>query len=93
MYQAILKVQPIDCTADCSLVIGRWNEQVFVTIFRARVDSAAMHVKVNPGEFNSVMPWTMYGNMTEEHLKAIFAYLKTIQPVKNQVQKFVAAAQ
>jgi hypothetical protein len=36
------------------------------------------------------MPWTMYGKMKEEYLKAIFAYLKTVPPIKNQVIKYTA---
>ncbi|MGE5393816.1 MAG: cytochrome C [Candidatus Saccharibacteria bacterium] len=78
-------------TPDAETGIGGWNEDVFVNKFRARVDSVAMNAKVNPGEFNSIMPWTMYGNMNEEDLKAIFAYLKTVKPIKNQVEKFKPA--
>lgn len=78
-------------TPDPETGIGNWNEEAFVNMFRARVDSVAMNTKVNPGEFNSVMPWTMYGNMNEEDLKAIFAYLKTVKPIKNQVEKFKPA--
>lgn len=43
---------------------------------------------VNPGEFNSIMPWTMYAHMEEEDLKAIFAYLKTVDPIENIVERF-----
>jgi hypothetical protein len=31
------------------------------------------------------MPWQQYSNLPEEDLKAMYAYLKTIPPVKNQV--------
>jgi hypothetical protein len=37
------------------------------------------------------MPWTMYGGMHEEDLKAIFAYLKSVPPISNEVVKFVPA--
>lgn len=37
------------------------------------------------------MPWTMYGKMHDEDLKAIYAYLKTIAPVNNKVQKYSPA--
>ena len=30
---------------------------------------------------NQIMPWRHYGGMTDEDLKAIFAYLKTLKPV------------
>ena len=31
------------------------------------------------------MPWQMYRNMTDEDLKSIFTYLKSLPPVNNQV--------
>ncbi|HKS95753.1 MAG TPA: c-type cytochrome [Terriglobia bacterium] len=32
-----------------------------------------------------IMPWSEYRNMTDDDLKAIFAYLKTVKPVKHRV--------
>ncbi|MEW5843878.1 MAG: hypothetical protein AB1775_11515 [Bacteroidota bacterium] len=43
---------------------------------------------VGAKDFNSVMPWTLYGGMKREDLHAIYDYLRTIQPVKNVVVKF-----
>jgi hypothetical protein len=37
------------------------------------------------------MPWKMYGGMKESDLKAIYAYLKTITPIENRVQKYSPA--
>ena len=37
------------------------------------------------------MPWSMYGKMTDEDLKAVFAYLKTTAPIKNTVDAFTPA--
>jgi hypothetical protein len=51
-------------------------------------DSAYVTPPVNPGEFNTIMPWTMYAQMTEEDLGAIYEYLRTVAPVKNSVVKF-----
>jgi len=31
------------------------------------------------------MPWQMYRNMTDDELKAIFAYLKNTKPIHNIV--------
>ena len=36
-------------------------------------------------KLSSLMPFPFYGNMTDEDLKAIFAYLRTISPVKHRV--------
>jgi hypothetical protein len=31
------------------------------------------------------MPWQAFGRMSEEDLRAIYQYLKTVPPVKNDV--------
>jgi len=72
--------------------IGNWSEAQFLARFSSRSDSATLTRKLQPGEFNSIMPWTMYGKMAEEDLKAIYAYLKTVAPISNNVQKFTPAA-
>jgi hypothetical protein len=38
------------------------------------------------------MPWPLIGQMTDEDLKAIFAYLKQIPPVRNRVPDPIPAA-
>jgi mono/diheme cytochrome c family protein len=40
---------------------------------------------VKARELKQVMPWQGYRNMTDEDLKAIFAYLKTVKPVRHRV--------
>jgi hypothetical protein len=32
------------------------------------------------------MPWTVYRQMTDEDLKAVFAYLMSLPPVRNAVR-------
>jgi mono/diheme cytochrome c family protein len=41
------------------------------------------YVKARP--LNQMMPWHIYRGMTDEDLKAIFAYLKTVKPVHHVV--------
>jgi hypothetical protein len=41
-----------------------------------------------PGEFQTIMPWTVYAGMTEQDLGSIYDYLRTIPSVKNKVEKF-----
>lgn len=36
-------------------------------------------------ELNHIMPWKHFRHMTDEDLKAIFAYLRTLKPVKHRV--------
>ena len=79
-------------TQDKETGIGNWTEEMFVGRFKQYQDSGYVVPKINPGEFNSLMPWLMYSGMKEEDLKAIYAYLKTIKPMKNEVVKFTASA-
>jgi mono/diheme cytochrome c family protein len=75
-------------TQDKVTGIGNWSEADFVNRFKFYTDSSYIPIKVSKGNFNTVMPWTMYGGMTEKDLKAIYAYLKTIKPINNSVEKF-----
>lgn len=40
---------------------------------------------VGAREVTDAMPWATYGKMTDEDLRAIFAYLKTLKPVKHRI--------
>ena len=41
----------------------------------------------NPGghPLSPIMPWNYYRNMTDDDLKSIFAYLRTLEPVKHRI--------
>ena len=71
--------------------IGTWSNEVFVQRFKAYADSTYVSENVAAGEFNTIMPWTMYGQMEPEDLEAIYTYLKTVTPISNKVVKFRAA--
>lgn len=81
-------VRAANISSDEETGIGGWDDETFVSIFKAHSDSATLNTKLNPGDFNSIMPWTMFGKMNEDDLKAIFAYLKTVKPIQNEVVKF-----
>lgn len=84
-------VRSSNITPDEKTGIGLWSEKLFVDRFHSLSDSATLTRKVAPGEPNTIMPWTMYGRMTDEDLKAIYAYLRTVKPIRNPVQKFSLA--
>lgn len=73
---------------DASTGIGSWSEEMFLSLFHKRSDSLTLNTKLGSGEFNTIMPWTMYGKMNDEDLKAIYAYLRTVTPIHNPVTKF-----
>jgi mono/diheme cytochrome c family protein len=78
-------------TPDKETGIGNWNEEQFVNRFRLFADSAYQPAAVGAEQFQTVMPWSMYGKMKAEDLAAIYAYLQTIKPIKHQVAKFEPA--
>ncbi|HKU76844.1 MAG TPA: c-type cytochrome [Pyrinomonadaceae bacterium] len=57
--------------------IGYYDEALFIKTLRTG------HVGARP--VSSIMPWGYFRNMTDEDLKAIFAYLRTLPPVKHRV--------
>jgi hypothetical protein len=81
-------IRSANITPHPSTGIGKWTEEYFIQRFKAYADSSYVAPSVAPGEFNSIMPWTMYANMTAEDLGAIFTYLQSVTPQENSVIKF-----
>jgi hypothetical protein len=38
------------------------------------------------------MPWVAFSGMSESDLTAIYKYLRTVPPIRNQVEKFTPKA-
>ncbi len=74
-------------TPDAETGLGNWTEEAFISRFKAYTNSASIF-KVTAEQVNTIMPWSMYAGMDTTDLKAIYAYLKTIKPVKNKVAHF-----
>ena len=72
-------------TFDNETGIGKWTAAAFVQRFKLHVDSSYHGRAMLPTDLNTPMPWTMYANMNEKDLTAIYSYLKTIAPIKHQV--------
>ncbi|RYZ55576.1 MAG: c-type cytochrome [Sphingobacteriales bacterium] len=72
--------------------IGYWDRAKFIRTFKQYQDSTYHSPKLGPADFNTIMPWTMYAKMTEADLASIYAYLRTIKPMKNELVKFTAGA-
>lgn len=80
-------------TPDKESGIGNWTKDEFVKHFQSFDPTIHPLIKVEKGEFNTVMPWNMYGGMKEEDLAAIYEYLRTVKAVKNKVVHFSAPDQ
>jgi mono/diheme cytochrome c family protein len=68
--------------------LGSWTKEQFIKRFKESMNPAYSNTPYVPGQFQTIMPWTVYGGMKEEDLGAIYDYLRTIPAVQNQVEKF-----
>jgi mono/diheme cytochrome c family protein len=57
--------------------IGYYDESLFIQVMRTG------YVKAR--KLNSIMPFGAFKNLTDDDLKAIFAYMRTVKPVKHRV--------
>ena len=73
-------------TPDVETGIGGWSKEQFIARFRYYQNNDS--ILVNQGEFNSEMPWKVYATMTEKDLGAIYDFLRTVKPVRNEVARF-----
>ncbi len=84
-------VRTANITTDAETGIGKWSRKAFIARFKMYADSSYVLPTVGPGDFNTMMPWTMYCNMTEQDLSAIYTYLRSVKPISNAVVKFTPA--
>jgi len=68
--------------------IGDMTKDQFLARFKAYYDTTYSAREVEPGEFQTVMPWVMYAGMKEEELEAIYTYLQSLPAVENEVEIF-----
>lgn len=81
-------VRTANITPDETTGIGSWTKEDFIKKFKSMESDSAKNISVKPGEFNTVMPWTMYAGMSKEDLGSIYDYLRTVPAVKNLVNRF-----
>ena len=66
-------------TPDESTGIGAWDEETFIETMRTgRHLGSARRIQLP-------MPWDNFAKLTDDDLKAIFAYLKSLKPIENSV--------
>jgi len=81
------KIVSANITPDKETGIGNWTEDAFVSKFKAYEDKTKLADYKSPKDYQSMMPWNMYAGMDTVDLKAMYAYLKTLKPIKNEVIK------
>ena len=74
-YSFLGEIHSTNITPDADTGIGKWTEEQFIK---------AMHsgVAANGARLFPVFPYTAFTLVSEEDVKAIYAYLKTLPPVK-----------
>jgi mono/diheme cytochrome c family protein len=75
------KIAALNITPDPS-GIPYYDESIFLRTMRTGQIGARL---IDPA-----MPWGVYRNMTDDDLKAIFAYIRTLQPMAHNVDNSVA---
>ena len=68
-------------TSDRETGLGEWEASTFIQALRTGKHQG----QPNARGILPPMPWPTIGQATDEDLKAIWAYLKSIPPIKNQV--------
>lgn len=73
-------------TPDRLTGIGIWNEETFIQTIRTGRHWGVARPILPP------MPWQNVRGLTDSDLKAVYAYLRSVKPVKNQVPDAIIAA-
>src|SRR4051812_33729508 len=66
-------------TPDRNTGLGIWTEEMFVKAIRTGKHMGTSREILPP------MPWPAFRNATDEDLKSVYAYLRTLKPVVNHV--------
>ncbi|MHB8873824.1 MAG: c-type cytochrome [Myxococcaceae bacterium] len=66
-------------TPDLETGLGKWTQQDFVLALKTGKHMGRGRAILPP------MPWPALSNMTDQDLQSMYAYLKTIPPMKNMV--------
>jgi mono/diheme cytochrome c family protein len=81
------RIRTANITPDADTGIGTWTEQQFVDKFKSFETPNDSPLSETEQRQNTAMPWNQFAGMTREDLSAIYAYLRTVQPVVNRINK------
>jgi hypothetical protein len=76
------KTYAMNLTPDVNTGIGIWTEDMFLRAIREGRHMGQSRPIMPP------MPWTVYRNLTDEDLKSVYAFLRTIPAVHNRVPEY-----
>jgi hypothetical protein len=76
---------PFNLTPDENTGLGIWTEEMFVKAMRTGRHMGASRPILPP------MPWQVVGALNDEDLTSLYAYLRSLPPIKNRVPEAVIA--
>lgn len=80
-------VRSANITPDEETGIGSWSEERFVSTFKSHSELTAHSAPPATQATFTLMPWMELSKLDEGELKAMYAYLRTLKPVYNSVEK------
>jgi hypothetical protein len=69
----------VNLTPDQNTGLGIWTEKMFIDALRKGRHMGVSRPILPP------MPWEAFRNLTDNDLRSIFAYMRSIPPVHNRV--------
>jgi mono/diheme cytochrome c family protein len=66
-------------TPDVETGLGKWTPEMFIATLRTGRHEGKGRALLPP------MPWPMIRHLTDEDLRAVFAYLQSLPPIRNRV--------
>jgi len=78
-------VRATNISSDLDTGIGSWTEEQFIGAFRYYQGEGSRWIPVDEGGSNTLMSWTLFADMTDADLAAIYAYLIASEPRNNKV--------
>jgi len=82
-------IRSANISSDKETGIGAWTQEAFLQRFKNFSDTSKA-ITISATDPQTIMPWYDYAGMTETDLKSVYAYLKTLKPIKNKVVHFTA---
>jgi len=73
-------------TPDTATGIGSWTPEMFIKAMRTGKDMGEGRDILPP------MPWPNFAQMTDQDLRAVFAYLRSLKPIENAVPDPISPA-
>lgn len=71
-------------------LVSATGQKICLSLSLKHINSPKNLVSAKPGDYNTLMPWSMYAGMDTTELKKTYAYLKSLPPIHNSVTKYTA---